>query len=314
MYKLKPMSYEDLDLVLTWRNSPRVRENMYTNHVITTEEHQRWFEKASRDPSKRLLMCVDESNIAVGVVSFSDIDPVHKRATWAFYSGESSRRGVGSEMERLALDFAFENLGLEKLNCEVLSFNMPVVDFHRKYGFRVEGIFRGQYSRDGVVHDVFRLAHFRRDWLEQVRPAMARTQGSRAPTFKPGDSHREQIRFTRDLISQFAEVSEDKNPMYLRESATCDTEMQGPMASPMHIAAVLARILGTAFPGPGTVCLGQSLQFLHPIYPDTQIEYLLRIASRVGRQAILTVRVSDRDDKVATTGEVEVLLPKTEVH
>jgi UDP-4-amino-4,6-dideoxy-N-acetyl-beta-L-altrosamine N-acetyltransferase len=307
------MSDEDLDLVLTWRNSPRVRENMYTNHVITTEEHQRWFEKASRDPSKRLLMCVDESGIAVGVVTFSDIDPLHKTATWGFYSGESDRRGVGSEMGRLALDFAFENLGLEKLNGEVLGFNMPSVDFHRKHGFRVEGIFRAQYIRDGVAHDVYRLAHFRRDWLEHVRPAMARIQGSRVPAFKPGDSHREEVLFTSDLISRFAELSGDNNPVYLQDSAARDAEFQGLQAPAMLVAAVLSRILGTVFPGPGTIYVGQSLQFLHPVYPDTQIEYRLRIASRIGRRVTLTVTVSNRDAKAVVTGEAEVLLPKTEV-
>jgi UDP-4-amino-4,6-dideoxy-N-acetyl-beta-L-altrosamine N-acetyltransferase len=295
MYKLNPISYEDLDLVLTWRNSPRVRENMYTNHLITAEEHRRWFEKASHDPSKRLLMCVDESGIAVGVIAFSDIDPLHKRATWAFYSGESGRRGVGSEMERLALDFAFENLGLEKLNCEVLSFNMPVVDFHRKHGFRIEGIFRAQYTRDGIAHDVYRLAHFRRDWLEHVRPAMAQARVSRVSQLKPGDSHREEVLLTSDLVSRFAELSGDLNPGY------------------MVIAAGLSRILGTVFPGPGTTCVAQSLQFLRPVDPDTQIEYLLRIASRVGTRAILTVTVSNRDGKAVVTGDVEVLLPKPEV-
>lgn len=313
MYKLNPMSHKDLDLVLTWRNDPRVRENMYTNHVIMAEEHQKWFEKASRDPSKRLLMCVDESDVPVGVVTFSDFDPVHKRATWAFYSGESSRRGVGSEMERLALDYAFETLGLEKLNCEVLSFNMPVVEFHRKHGFQVEGIFRAQYNRDGVLHDVYRLAHFRKAWLEQVRPMMARTQDSRSLPFRPGESHREEVVLARDLIRRFAEVSGDNNLVHLQDSAAREAGFEGVLAHGMLVAAGLSRILGTVFPGPGTIYLRQSLQFHLPVYPDTQIEYFLRIVSRIGRRAILTTTVSTRDGKAAVTGEVEVLLPKKRV-
>jgi UDP-4-amino-4,6-dideoxy-N-acetyl-beta-L-altrosamine N-acetyltransferase len=284
-----------LDLVLTWRNSPRVRENMYTNHLITAEEHKRWFEKASHDPSRRLLMCVDESGVAVGVVTFSDIDPLHKTATWGFYSGDSGRRGVGLQMGRLALDFAFENLGLEKLNSEVLSFNTPSVNFHREHGFRIEGIFRAQYTRDGVAHDVYRLAHFRRDWLQHVRPAMAPTQGSRTSAFKPGDSHREEVLVTSDLVSRYTELSGDIDPGY------------------MLIAAGLSRILRTVFPGPGTIYVRQSLQFLQPLCPDTQIEYFLRIASRVGRRVNLTVTVSDRDGKALVTGDAEVLLPKAEV-
>lgn len=313
MYKLKPMSHADLDLVLAWRNDPRVRANMYTNHVITTEEHHRWFEAASRDPSKRLLMCVDESDVPVGVVTFSDIDQVHKRATWAFYSGESARRGVGSEMERLALDLAFGDLGLEKLNCEVLSFNMPVIEFHRKYGFRVEGIFRAHYSRDGVVHDVYRLAHFRKAWLEHVRPAIVATREGAPSPFRPGASHREQMILTRDLVSRFADVSGDNNSVHLQDSAARAAGFEGVLAHGMLVAAGLSRILGTVFPGPGTIYLSQSLQFLRPVYPDTQIDYFLRIVARIGRRATLSTTVSTPDGEDAVTGEAEVLLPKTEV-
>jgi len=312
MYKLSPMSHSDLDLVLTWRNDPRVRNNMYTNHIITEEEHRSWFEKASRDPSKRLLMCLDESDEPVGVIAFSDIDQAHKRATWAFYSGESSRRGVGSEMERLALDFAFENLGLEKLNCEVISFNMPVIEFHRKYGFRVEGIFRDQYSRDGATYDVYRLAHFRKVWLEHVRPALARSRDGQISLFRPGASHREQVTIGRELVNRFAEISGDSNSVHLDDQAARAAGFQGVLAHGILVAAGFSRILGTIFPGPGTVYLAQSLQFLRPVYPDTQIEYLLRVVSVTGRRATLTTTVSTSDGEIAVTGEAEVLLPKTE--
>jgi UDP-4-amino-4,6-dideoxy-N-acetyl-beta-L-altrosamine N-acetyltransferase len=302
----------DLNLVLEWRNDPRVRINMYTNHVITAQEHRRWFQTASNDPSKRLLMCVDESGVAVGVVTFSDIDQHHKRATWAFYSGGGSRRGVGSAMELLALDFAFGDLGLEKLSCEVLSFNMPVVEFHRKHGFRVEGILRAHYTRDGVRHDVYRLAHFRRAWLEYVRPLTVGIQAKEPSRLRPGATHREQIVLTRDMIGRFAEVSGDDNPLHLQDSAARAAGFNGVLAHGMLVAAGLSRILGTVFPGPGTTFVSQSLQFIRPVYPDTPVEYFLRIVSRIGRRAILTTTVSTPDGEPAVTGEAEVLIPKTE--
>jgi hypothetical protein len=49
------------------------------------------------------------------------------------------------------------------------------------------------------------------------------------------------------------------------------------------------------------------------VQPDTQIEYFLRIASRVGTRASLTVAVSDRDGNTLVRGDAEVLLPKAEV-
>lgn len=41
---LREMRKEDLPVVLSWRNREVVRHNMYTSHVISEAEHQRWWE------------------------------------------------------------------------------------------------------------------------------------------------------------------------------------------------------------------------------------------------------------------------------
>lgn len=41
---IRPMVYADLERVLAWRNHPDVRRYMYTQHEITLDEHQRWYE------------------------------------------------------------------------------------------------------------------------------------------------------------------------------------------------------------------------------------------------------------------------------
>lgn len=74
-------------------------------------------------------------------------------------------------MEFLALDYAFEELRLHKLYCEVLAFNTPVIKLHQKFGFEVEGVFREQHRREGHFVDVYRLAIFSGIWSEK-RAAM----------------------------------------------------------------------------------------------------------------------------------------------
>jgi len=74
-------------------------------------------------------------------------------------------------MEILALDYAFNELGLHKLCCEVLAFNTPVVKLHEKFGFKVEGILRDQYHRDGQFIDIYRLGLLASEW-ERIRDVM----------------------------------------------------------------------------------------------------------------------------------------------
>ena len=74
-------------------------------------------------------------------------------------------------MELLALDYAFNELGLHKLSCEVLAFNTPVIKLHEKFGFKVEGILRDQYHREGTFIDIYRLGLLASEWTE-VRNVM----------------------------------------------------------------------------------------------------------------------------------------------
>lgn len=69
-------------------------------------------------------------------------------------------------MEVLALEYAFNEIGLHKLCCEVLAFNAPVIKLHEKFGFKVEGILRDQYKRDGLFIDIYRLGLLAGEWAD----------------------------------------------------------------------------------------------------------------------------------------------------
>ncbi len=40
---LRQMNEADLEMVLAWRNSDRVRLSMFSPHVINKEEHRNWY-------------------------------------------------------------------------------------------------------------------------------------------------------------------------------------------------------------------------------------------------------------------------------
>lgn len=42
-FTLRPMLLGDIDTVLRWRNLEHIRANMYTDQIITPEEHRQWF-------------------------------------------------------------------------------------------------------------------------------------------------------------------------------------------------------------------------------------------------------------------------------
>lgn len=70
-------------------------------------------------------------------------------------------------MEVLALDFALIEIGLNKLYCEVLSYNVGVINKHKKFGFEIEGVFVDQFKNHNGYADIVRLAIFASAWRKK---------------------------------------------------------------------------------------------------------------------------------------------------
>ena len=165
MISLRDLVPSDKDMIRSWRNMPEVGKYMYTDHVITAEEHDAWFRRVSNDPSCKywILVCDSED---VGLVNLYAIDRRNQRCYWAFYiiSPNVRGKGVGSFAEYFVFRHVFDELKLNKLCCEVLAFNQPVVEMHKSFGFVQEGLFRKHVLKGSEAHDVVCLGMLREEW------------------------------------------------------------------------------------------------------------------------------------------------------
>jgi UDP-4-amino-4,6-dideoxy-N-acetyl-beta-L-altrosamine N-acetyltransferase len=167
---LRAIKEDELPTILAWRNSPKIKANMYSRHDISLEEHLAWWTRL-KDSSDRAYFIYEHHGIPTGVVGFSQIDTYHQNASWAFYASPDAPPGSGARMELLALDHAFDDLQLKKLYCEVLEFNQSVINLHTKFGFKVEGVFKEQHLYENSHIDIYRLAILANEW-QAKRPEM----------------------------------------------------------------------------------------------------------------------------------------------
>jgi UDP-4-amino-4,6-dideoxy-N-acetyl-beta-L-altrosamine N-acetyltransferase len=163
--QLRPMQEHDLPIVWQWRNSPRVRQGMFSDHEILWDEHVLWFER-SHERTDALNLLFEIGEIPVGVVQFTSIDRQNRRCNWGFYVGpDNAPKGTGFRMGCLALDFAFDSMGMRKICAEVLAGNVPSRNFHTKLGFSQEGYFRNHVSKNNTYHDVVFFSLEKENWL-----------------------------------------------------------------------------------------------------------------------------------------------------
>lgn len=152
-----------MPLVLVWRNHPEIRRFMLTQHEISLTEHARWFETASKDLTRRLLI-VEENENPFGFINFSGIsrDAV---ANWGFYAAPDMPKGTGRKLGNAAMEHAFGTMSLHKVCGQALDFNLASINLHLKLGFVQEGRLREQHKIDDKYHDLICFGLLSQDWL-----------------------------------------------------------------------------------------------------------------------------------------------------
>jgi hypothetical protein len=168
MITLRDVQPEDSEQLHTWRNKPEVASYMYNEHYITNEEHAAWFQSAMKDETRQYwIIRFQETDI--GLVNLYNIDRKHHRCYWAFYIADPNvrGRGVGPFVEATILRYIFDDMKLNKLCCEVLVTNQPVIELHKSFGFQQEGYYRQHIFKGEEFVDVVALAILQSDWNEK---------------------------------------------------------------------------------------------------------------------------------------------------
>ena len=163
--KLRLLNDFDLNQIRSWRNHDKIRKFMYSRHIISEIEHKAWWLKAQGSTSQTNLI-YEHQGTPQGFVSFNHIDKANERCAWAFYASPDSKIGTGFKIEFLAIDYAFSNVKVNKLYCEVLEFNKTVIKLHQKFGFKIDGILRKHHKYNESLIDVYILSILKDEWLD----------------------------------------------------------------------------------------------------------------------------------------------------
>jgi phosphate acetyltransferase len=133
-----------------------------------------------------------------------------------------------------------------------------------------------------------------------------------------GDSASLDRKITRRDIDLFAAVSGDVNPAHVDAIYARSSQFHGIIAHGMLGASLISTLLGTRFPGPGTIYLGQSLKFLQPVHIGDMLQVTVTVTSLdpARHRLVLDTRCLNQDGELVISGEAEVKAPteKLRIH
>ena len=112
-------------------------------------------------------------------------------------------------------------------------------------------------------------------------------------------------------VELFAAVSGDHNPVHLDPEYAATTQFGECIAHGMLTGAFISAAIAMELPGPGTIYLGQKLQFRSPVTLGDTLTVALEITEKHASNPWLTIStiVNNQNGKEVCRGEATVMAP-----
>lgn len=163
--KWLPVQEEHLQLILDWRTSEVVTRHMYTDIPYSMDNQRKWLDAIQMDENGYYWVISYREEL-IGFISITAIDWKNKRGFWNFYIGNMKYAMLAGFLGAYMYNYAFSELGLEKLMGEVMDSNEGVRKLHLKQGAREVGKMENHILKNGQWHDVYLFEMTKERWEE----------------------------------------------------------------------------------------------------------------------------------------------------
>lgn len=112
-------------------------------------------------------------------------------------------------------------------------------------------------------------------------------------------------------IYLFAGITGDMNPAHVDAVSAAEGMFKQRIAHGMLSASFISTVLAMQLPGPGTIYVGQTLQFRAPVFIGDTVTATVECAEKLAERkwAKFKTTVTNQDGKAVVTGEATVIPP-----
>lgn len=153
---IRLMEENDVHYKVKWFNDDEVRKTLNVDFPISEIGTKKWLHQVVQNPARKdFIICSTFDDKPIGYVGLVNIDLKNRKAESYLGIGDKSYWGKGhaSEARRLILDYAFDELALNRVYSYVWSENLAMQHINEKVGFKREGILRSDIYYKGEYRD-----------------------------------------------------------------------------------------------------------------------------------------------------------------
>jgi RimJ/RimL family protein N-acetyltransferase len=166
---LRPLTVADVPAILATGMDPEVRRLTGTHRRFTTQQvHDAVTDWIDRDDRVDMAVIEKDSGEYAGEITLNELDAdnlsCHLRVA---LSSRYTGLGLGTEAIRLMLSYAFDSMGVHRVELDVYAFNPRARRVYEKIGFVYEGTKRQALRWRGEWVDAMVMAMLVDDWAVQ---------------------------------------------------------------------------------------------------------------------------------------------------
>lgn len=167
---LREYQAEDITPMRGWVNDPEAIRYLSTRFwapqtMVDTQEFLSRMLQSSHNAYNFVIAAAEDGRY-IGQLDMFRVDWKLRQGEIGMVIGSEADRGKGYGTEALGLlsSFAFQTLGLERIELEVHMENAAAIRCYEKAGFVLEGVKRHAYYNDGRFTDLGLMSLIRPDW------------------------------------------------------------------------------------------------------------------------------------------------------
>jgi len=128
---------------------------------------------------------------------------------------------------------------------------------------------------------------------------------------KIGQTARTSKQITQIDLTLYAAITGDFNPVHFDPVYSAQTRFKGPIAHGMIAAGLVSGLIGMKLPGPGTIYLKQTLDFLVPVKINDVITACVEVIALLDKNRVrLKTTCMNQEGVTVLEGEALVISPR----
>lgn len=163
---LRAIEKEDLPLLQNMINDDELERMVvgWSLPVSSTQQEQ-WFEDIAADNNK-VRFSVELEKEFIGTVILENIDWKNRNLEISIKLFKSKKEGLGTDTIKTILKFTFEELNMNKIEANILDYNIASIKTFEKCGFKLDGRKRQAVYKNGKYNDVLNYSILKDEYIK----------------------------------------------------------------------------------------------------------------------------------------------------